>query len=353
MSWIAAGVALVGTAASMSASDKQAGAIDDAAEAGAAGSRYAANVQKQIFDQTRKDQTPWRDVGEGSLNRLAMLMGIPGASGGGFSPYREITASDLMTGDFEQNQDLYAKSPEYRQAWDAAMASHRAKYGLAPMQSMGSDAGQWTSGIASAMNLDAYNAQQKALAEQRSETASQDPEFGTLTKQFSLADFQADPGYAFRQTEDQKAIERSAAARGGLLSGSALKAIQNRSQDLASQEYGNAYNRFNANQTNQFNRLSSLAGVGQVANNALQTAGQNYAGSVGQIAMNNAANQGNALLAGGNARASGYAGIGNALSSAAGLYGMMQGGGFGGGAPAGAGAGGQGYFGGLSSSGFR
>lgn len=57
-------------------------------------------------------------------------------------------------------------------------------------------------------------------------------------------EFQADPGYAFRLSEGMKALERSAAARGGLLSGGAGKAFQRYGQDLASLEYGNAFDRF-------------------------------------------------------------------------------------------------------------
>lgn len=56
--------------------------------------------------------------------------------------------------------------------------------------------------------------------------------------------FEADPGYAFRLSEGLKALERSAAARGGLLSGGTGKALSRYGQDLASQEYGNAFQRF-------------------------------------------------------------------------------------------------------------
>ena len=52
-----------------------------------------------------------------------------------------------------------------------------------------------------------------------------------------------DPGYKFRLSEGMKALDRQAAARGGLISGNALKATQRYGQDLASQEFGNAYNR--------------------------------------------------------------------------------------------------------------
>jgi len=130
---------------------------------------------------------------------------------------------------------------------------------------------------------------------------------GDLLRQFSPSDFQQDPGYQFRLDQGNKAITNSAAARGGLLSGAAVKAASQYNQDMGSQEYQNAFNRFNTNQTNQYNRLASLAGVGQVAanqnsSNAMQTGniiGQNQIGA-------------------GNARASGYIGQGNAITGAIG-----------------------------------
>ena len=73
----------------------------------------------------------------------------------------------------------------------------------------------------------------------------------TLTGQQVL---DQDPGAAFRQTEARKALEGSAAARGGLLSGSTLGALQRQSQDLASQEYRNAWQRMMARDTEQYGR---------------------------------------------------------------------------------------------------
>ena len=120
-----------------------------------------------------------------------------------------------------------------------------------------------------------------------------------------------DPGYQFRQSEAQKAMERSAAARGLRLSGGTLRAIGDYTSGLASQEFGNSYN-----------RLASLAGVGQAATSQQVGLGQNYANSVGQNA-----------LAAGNARASGYLGQANALNNTlgdvSGLYMMNQLGAFG------------------------
>ena len=43
---------------------------------------------------------------------------------------------------------------------------------------------------------------------------------------FGPEQFSKDPGYGFRLSEGQKALDRQAAARGGLISGGALKAAQ-------------------------------------------------------------------------------------------------------------------------------
>jgi hypothetical protein len=126
---------------------------------------------------------------------------------------------------------------------------------------------------------------------------------------FGMDQFKADPGYAFRMSEGMKGLERSAAARGGLLSGSTLKGIQRYGQDLASQEYTNAFNRYQTERNARLNPLQSLAGIGQTATNQLGAAGQNYA-----------TNAGNALGAAGQATASGYMGMANAASGGLGQY---------------------------------
>lgn len=143
-------------------------------------------------------------------------------------------------------------------------------------------------------------------------------DFGSLSRGFSANDFEQDPGYAFRQEEGLRALDRSAASRGMLLSGSQLKGVERYGQGLASQEYQSAFDRYNATQTNQFNRLGSLANVGQTANAALGQAGSQYSTNVGNIGMTNAANQGNAALAAGQAQASAYQSYGNLAGQAIG-----------------------------------
>jgi len=135
------------------------------------------------------------------------------------------------------------------------------------------------------------------------------PDYGMLTRGFGEKDLQMDPGYGFRLREGEKALERMQSARGNLLSGGAIKAGQRYGQDLASQEYMNAFNRAQAQLGTRLGTLGSLYGAGQAA--AQQVAGQ--AGQYGE-------NVGNLLMAGGAARASGYAGVGNALNQALGQY---------------------------------
>lgn len=113
-----------------------------------------------------------------------------------------------------------------------------------------------------------------------------------------------DPGYAFRMSEGIKALDRSAAARGNLMSGAQLKGINQYGQDLASQEYQNAYNRFQTSRTNTLNPFASLAGVAQSSANTLGSA----AGQLGsQIGSN--------IIGAGNAAAAGQVGSANAIAS--------------------------------------
>ena len=141
--------------------------------------------------------------------------------------------------------------------------------------------------------------------------------YGKYGRDFSMADYQADPGYAFRLSEGQKAIDRSAAARGGTQSGAALRAATRYGQDMGSQEYGNAYSRYQTNRTNQLQPAGSL-----------MTSGQNAAANAGAAAGNYGASAGNLMMQGGQAIAAGQLGAGNtwnnALGTAASSYQNQQ-----------------------------
>lgn len=191
-----AAAAVVGgtTAAGMFAADK-------AAKVQANAANRASDVQWNMYNQTRQDNMPWMQAGQGGLNGLMQLYG------------------------FQNNNGQWERSANP----------------MAAAQSM----------------------------------------------------LQSDPSYQFRLQQGQGAVENSALARGGLLSGNALKAMQDYGQNMASTEYGNIAN-----------RLAGLSGMGQGS--------AQYMGGMG---ANTAANVGNNMMNAGAARASGYTGMYNALSN--------------------------------------
>ena len=192
--------------------------------------------------------------------------------------------------------------------------------------SMTSRATQSAADTSAAASREATNAQQQMFERQ---VALQEPwrkageqalnqlvPLATQYTPFGTAQFQQDPGYAFRLAEGQKALDRQAAARGGLISGGALKAAQRYGQEMGSQEYQNAFNRYQTEREARLNPLQSLAGVGQTSAQTLGQAGQQYASNIGNIGMQQADVAGQAALA----RGSAYGGAVNQLGYLTGRY---------------------------------
>lgn len=98
---------------------------------------------------------------------------------------------------------------------------------------------------------------------------------GLADQQFNY-DANSDPGTQFRLQEAQKALERSASARGSLLSGGQLKSLTRYTQGIASEEYGKAFDRFQTNRNNTGTLLSGLVNAGTTANSQYLAAGQNF-----------------------------------------------------------------------------
>jgi hypothetical protein len=128
--------------------------------------------------------------------------------------------------------------------------------------------------------------------------------YGKYGRDFSMADYQADPGYAFRLSEGMKQLGHQAGARGGLISGQTLKGLQDYAQGSASQEYSNAFNRYQTNRANQLQPLGNLMSSGQAA-------ASNQAAGAGQYGVN----AGNTAMAAGQAIGAGQLGAANTLAS--------------------------------------
>lgn len=160
---------------------------------------------------------------------------------------------------------------------------------------------------------------------------------GELTKQFSFDPSQvaSSPEYQFALNQGTDAIQKSAAARGGLLSGGTLKGLTQYGQGLASQAYQQAYNNalgtFSTNRNNTLQGLLAQTGIGQTATSQYDQAAQNYGNLYSGNTLTGANIEGNAMTGGANAQAAGQVGSANAwqgtlggLSNAAQFYQIQQ-----------------------------
>lgn len=223
-----------------------------AAEATERAANRSADMQMQMHQQNRTDLAPWRFAGLNALNLLSR-----GMTGMSLNPGGVNNGMVPMPG-------FGTGAPGYGAG------------GGVPLQYGGKEAGG--TGGGSPYDQPYQYADAGSVAGNRNAFLNM---------------FQSSPDYQFRLNEGLRGVERSAAARGMLGSGATLRALNDYAQNTASAEYGNWYN-----------RLASLAGVGQSAT----TTGA-------QLGASAAAGAGNAIAQGGMAagqqRASGY----NALAS--------------------------------------
>jgi len=189
MTWVT--VAVVGGGATLASGYMQGQAAKDAANTMAGGTRYAADINKQMFDITNENLRPYREQGQ-------------------------LTLKDLMT-----------RMPE-------------------------------------------------------------------LTRAYTAEDFAKgiDPGYQFRLAQGQKALENQYNRGGGLISGNAMQGMQDYTQGQASQEFGAAFGRNAATQTNIFNRLKGIADMGLGATGTTAEAATRTGESMGSAAIAGAQAQG-------------------------------------------------------------
>ncbi len=284
--------------ASIYSSYQQGKAAKEAARASADASNYAADLQNDQYLQSREDLAPYRHIGVQALNQLGSLYG--------FSPYQAAN-------------DAPAASPAATATPADVGAVKTAQATTAgPLGDRFSATGGMGSGAAAAATnyllskLPQETTAPAATAAPAGATAPVTTPAATPAGGNGMAGFFASPDYNFRLEEGNRALARRSAASGMITGGAFAKELSRFNQGQASQEFGN-----------YFNRLASLAGIGQSATNQTGTFGANAATNAGQFAQN-----------AGDARASGYIGRANALNagingvaSAFGGYGSNGGGG--------------------------
>ena len=335
MSWVAVAVAgasivtgAMGASAAGSASSAQANAANQAAALQKQSADDSLAFQREMYGQQRADIAPYRQAGLAAQNQLLTYLGLD-PSTAGMAP-----VSSFDEAGYNRAMDAYygggggggvpaggTFTPGYMQL---ASTEGGGDVWVDPVFTP-APAGAGGAGNVNALTMPTREQFTTATPVDQVSVDPNSPDYGKYTKDFGMSDFQADPGYAFRMAEGLKALDRQAAARGGLISGSALKASTRYGQDMASQEYGNAFNRYQVNRSNQLNPLMAISGYGQQATNQLGQYGSQFAQSGANTMANSANAQAGGLYNAGQARASGYVGQGNALAGALGNAGNVFG----------------------------
>ena len=255
---------------------------EKAADTQADAAREATAAQKEMYQQGRSDIAPWRISGVNALMAMSDMMGLkrpalsqingPGTVGGGVN---NANVQPLMQG---QNR-------AYPGGEDAGNLDSQIR-GLYGGQYTGTGmpgVNQYVDPTAPVSQIGNVNALNQTK-----------PVEGQYDKSINMPHYNwhTSPGYDWRLNEGRRAIDTSAAARGSVFSGATLKALDRYGQGVASDEYGNV-----------FNRLGKIAGFGT-----------DTIGSSSSMAMQTGQQIGQNALAAGNARASGYINQANAYS---------------------------------------
>jgi len=220
--WLAGGVALGGIGAGYLGAE----GATEAATISSEGDMYAADLQQQQWLQNRRDLMPWTDVavGEATYDRR-------------FDP------------------STFNDTPEGRRAHMEYSLALRTGLIDPEGYSIGSSGARVETGRegGALQELAGYGRSQVLQGDYI--PASDMPDFdprssiqdfnirGDQPAYDSSVDMDRDPGVQFRQQEQERAINRNMAGMGKILSGNRLEELMSRSGDLASQEYGAAYNR--------------------------------------------------------------------------------------------------------------
>ena len=145
----------------------------------------------------------------------------------------------------------------------------------------------------------------------------------------NLAELQATPGYQFQLQQGQQALNNTAAAQGGMLSGATQQALANYSQNQAATGFANAWTRAQGAYTSAFSQNQAQNLQASNINTATANIGANAAsnlGSIGVGAAGAASGSSQALGAANAAQASAPYGIASSLGGTLGAIGANMGG---------------------------
>lgn len=246
---IGGAIAAVGAVGSAVISSKGA---SKAAKATQAASDKASDTQTQIYNQNALTLAPWQQSGLRANSAINAMLGL--------------NAEQQQLPQMNGGQGYPTQQP------NEAM-TYGQDYGYSPNQI----SGQYGMGYGTAGGY---------LPQQFSPTAQSGGQgMTTQGAQNAFGQYIKNSDYGFQFGQGSNALNSGYAGAGTLQSGAAMKAMEKFRQDLQS-GYRNEY----------MNALGNQQAVGFSAASAQAGVGQNYANSIGNIAMQNGANQANASL---------------------------------------------------------
>lgn len=324
---------LFGSKSSEKAADKASQASIQAAQIEAQAARDALAFQRRVYEDQLRLQQPYYGTGTNALAQLGSLYGLyqaPNFAGGGpaamaSQPAQPAVATQQPTvaGGGQQATrylpgvgnvapayaDLFAKYNDPAlggfDKWSMDGISPQDRYALTQNYAQG-EADSWQDiirGISGSGGAPAQVAQPQQ---------SQAPMFNPT----GMGGFYGGPEYELAQNSlgvamdrGMGALDRSAAASGGFLSGAQAKAISDYAQDTNQRYVQGAYDQY-------ANRLAALAGIGQTASNAQGNAASQYGANAGNLMQAAGQAQGAGVLNAGQYQAGGITGASNAWGNA-------------------------------------
>lgn len=245
-----------------------------AADTQASASEYAAQIGQQEFNTITQQEQPFMQGGYGALAALENGLGISPVNNQG---------SQIIGSQYGTPMPGYDPSSGYTLG-------------------MGGGIGQLIPGGSGFVPPHPS----AAPAQSSSTNTNSSTGFGSLLQPFTTANWQQlSPSYGFQLQQGQQGTLNGSAANAGALSGAAQKDLMSFNQGLANTSFDNAFNMYQTQQGNIYQRLAGLAQLGQAS--AANT-GQQGTALTGQI--------GQAITNAGTAQAGGIVGSANAYSGA-------------------------------------
>jgi hypothetical protein len=233
---------------------------------------------------------------------MAEIWGIAAAAvvGAGISAYGSMSAASTEAGAAENAQQI--QQNEFNTITQQETPYMQAGYGA--QSQLNYLLGIGTPGTA------ATAGQSGAPGTAGTATGSTAGNYGSLLTPFTAQDWQQlSPMYNFQLQQGQQGVLNSDAPGQGATSGAALKDLISFNQGTANQSFNNAFQLYQQQQGNVYNRLMGTAQLGQ-----------NAAANTGQQGTALAGNMGQAEIAAGNAIGSGISSASNAIGNSLNSY---------------------------------